>query len=271
MLIMALPISASDFSVDVSAGILNFNITSPTTVSLESTYIASSAEVTIPSVVYNNEVIYEVTAIGNAAFEGSDATKINIPETVTSIEEYAFAYCSELTSISIPKNVTNIGNKAFRRCDNLATIEVDNNNKYYLSENGVLYNKEKTMLIKYPVKKQGNSFSIPNGVTSIEFGAFENCENLISVTIPNSVIYIKDYAFDSCENLSSITIPNSVTYIGESAFGECLNLKTIDVPNSITYLGDYAFWDCESLTSINIPNNITYIPEGAYARCPWMK
>ena len=257
MLIMALPISASDFSIAVGDGTLHFIITSPTTVSVESAYFYSPVEVTIPSMVNNNEVIYEVTAIGNAAFEGSYATKINIPETVTSIEEDAFAYCSELTSISIPKNVTNIGNKAFRRCNNLATIEVDNNNKYYLSENGVLYNNEKTILIKYPVKKQGNSFSIPNGVTSIEFGAFESCENLISATIPNSVIYIKDYAFDSCKNLTSITIPNSVTHIGESAFGECLNLSTIDIPNSITYLGDYAFWDCESLTSINIPNNIT--------------
>ena len=104
-------------------------------------------------------------------------------------------------------------------------------------------------------------------ITGIYASAFENCDDLTSVTIPNSVKSIGDNAFSSCTGLTSITIPNSVTSIGNNAFDYCKNLTPVTIPNSVTTIGDYAFWVCESLKSITIPNSVTSIERYAFWDC----
>ncbi len=204
-----------------------------------------------------------VETIRDAAFYGcSGLTSVTIPNSVTSIGERAFRDCSGLTSVTIPNSVTSIGNAAFFDCKGLTSINVAEDNLYYASIDGVLYNKDKNTLIMCPGGKTG-SITIPNSVTSIGIYAFYNCTGLTSVTIPNSVTSIGTYAFYNCTGLTSVTIPNSVTSIGDGAFRKCTRLTSMTIPNSVTSIGEYAFSGCSGLTSMTVEaTNPPYSDEG---------
>ena len=187
-------------------------------------------------------------------------------KSVTSIGYWAFRDCTGLTSITIPNSVTSVYG-AFGGCTGLTSINVASDNNCYSSNNGVLFNKKKTELIGYPGGKSQTSYTIPNSVTSIGDGAFEDCTGLTSITIPDSVTSIGDSTFEDCTGLTSITIPNSVTSIGCWAFWGCTGLTSITIPNSVTSIGSWTFKDCRSLTSITIPNSVTSIGCEAFYHC----
>ena len=156
----------------------------------------------------------------NAIIEKSSNTLIAgckntiIPNSVTSIGDYTFFYCTALTSITIPNSVTSIGDYTFAVCTGLTSI------------------------------------TIPDSVKSIGAGAFAACIGLTSIEIPNSVEYIGAEAFAGCSGLTSITIPNSVDSIGDYTFAVCTGLTSITIPNSVTSIGDSAFLYCSGLTSV---------------------
>lgn len=190
--------------------------------------------------------------IADYAFIGCDELKsITIPDSVVSIGNYAFKSCSGLTGMAIPKNVIRIGNCAFQTCIGLKNISVADGNSAYCSENGILYNKEKTEIICFPKNKSDNSFEIPDGITTISDGAFERCWNLTNVTIPNGVKTIGGDAFNYCRALTSITIPDGVTSIGNYTFFNCSSLTSVTIPNSVTSIGEYAFNKCNKLKNAN--------------------
>jgi hypothetical protein len=207
-----------------------------------------------------------VTHIGRHAFFDWTITSVIIPNSVTEIGEGAFANCNSLTSVIIPKNVTSIGVNAFRYCKSLTAINVASDNTMYTAVNGVLYNKDRSVLHTYPTGKKGN-YIIPNGVITIETGAFYCCIGLTGVTIPNSVTEIGSMAFRSCTSLTSVTIPNSVTSIDHGVFHQCDGLTSITIPNSVTTIGGAAFLGCTSLTSVIIPNSVTTIGRNAFGNC----
>lgn len=176
-----------------------------------------------------------------------------IPNSISSIGDYAFEGCTDLTSIEIPNSVTSIGDDAFY-CSGLTSIE------------------------------------IPNSVTSIGKSVFNGCSSLTSIKIPNSVTGIGESAFSYCSSLNSIEIPNSVTSIGDYAFSGCSGLNSIEIPNSVTSIGDYAFRGCSSLTYTRMMSSTPpttkknslfyeceilttiYVPKGArkaYSISPW--
>ena len=153
--------------------------------------------------------------------------------------------------MAIPENVIRIGNCAFQTCIGLTNISVADGNSAYCSENGILYNKEKTEIMCFPKNKSDNSFEIPDGITTISDGAFERCWNLTNVTIPNGVKTIGDDAFNYCEALTSITIPDGVTSIGNYTFFNCSSLTSVTIPNSVISIGENAFLNCDKLKKVN--------------------
>ena len=186
---------------------------------------------------------------------------------VTGIGNDAFYYCTNLTSIIIPDSVKNISDSAFFGCTNLAEIKVATKNLNYVSVNGVLYNKKKTILKWFPAGKKDKNYKIIDGVTKIGYSAFNNCTNLINITIPDSLTNIGKRAFTDCTNLASITIPNDVTDIGEYTFYNCQKLTSVTLPNSLISIGECAFSNCDSLTDITIPNTVTDIGTFAFSDC----
>ena len=191
-----------------------------------------------------------VTSIGDYAFSGcSSLTSVTIPDSVTSIGKWAFSECKSLTSVTIPGSVTSIGVGAFASCTSLTGIWVAEGSSYYASDaSGVLFNKDMTTLVQCPGAFA--AYTIPDSVTRIGERAFYYCTSLTSVTIPNSVRSIGKWAFSHCTSLTSVTIPNSVTSIGDGAFASCTSLTSVTIPNSVTYFGEWAFDDCTSLTDV---------------------
>ena len=212
-----------------------------------------------------------VTTICDYAFyECYNLTSVTIPASVTNIGNLAFYYCNSLAtvtfaagsqlatigsqafygtaiaSITIPASVTTIGNNAFSVCSNLASINVDDNNTNYTSDGGVLFNKAKTTIIRYPQGKNGTSYNIPSSVTTIGDNAFYCCTSLTGITIPASVTSICEGAFYSCNNLGSVFFADEsqLESIGNYAFSMCYYLTSIIIPASVTSIGNYAFEGC---------------------------
>ena len=228
------------------------------------TYIGSgtfSGCTSLTSITIPNSVTY----IDYGTFSGcTSLTSITIPNSVTYIYDDAFSDCTSLISITIPDSVTYIGGETFRNCISLTAINVATGNQDYASANGVLYDKDKTAVICYPVGKKDKNYSILDSVTHIYRYAFRGCTNLTSITIPDSVTYIGDYAFENCTSLAGITIPDGVTEISQYAFDGCTSLASITIPKSVTFINNGAFLNCTSLTSVTIPDGVTYVSSSAF-------
>ena len=161
-----------------------------------------------------------MTAIGDCAFYGCDSIEsVIVPKGVTQIGDWIFYGCASLTSVSIPDSVIDIQLNAFEKCVALNEINVDEMNKAYKSDSGVLLNKNETELILYPAGKKETTYNIPDSVVTINNGAFENVSVIESIIIPNSVVNIERFAIYNCKLLASVSIPLSVKNIGDYAFG----------------------------------------------------
>ena len=219
-----------------------------------------------------------VTSIGNYAFcNCSSLTSVTIPNSVISIGNYAFGNCSSLTSVTIPNSVTSIGTWAFAKCSNLNSISIGSGVISIGEE--AFYHCTGLDSIELPnnITTIGrNCFdscinlttvNIPTSLTIIDTSLFRYCTSLTTISIPNNVTSIGAFAFWECGDLNSIDIPNSVTSIGYAAFAYCNSLPSITIPNSVTSIGDYAFYNSSSLSSVTIPNSVTSIGEGTFAGC----
>ena len=173
-----------------------------------------------------------------------------VPNGVISILGSAFERC-KFSGITLPASLTDIG-YADIFPSSIKNISVDAANPNYKSVDGVLFTKDGKSLIKYPAKKSGETYTVPDGVVTIRRDAFEYCMNLKNITMPNGVKSIRYGAFRSCRNLENINIPDGVTLIDSQAFLNCSSLKSITIPISVTEIEHNAFAYCENLESITI-------------------
>lgn len=159
----------------------------------------------------------QLTIIDAGAFaECNSLEAIVIPNNVTTIGNNALSYNNNLASVTIGSGVTNMAFDILAGCPNLTSISVADGSTRFVIDDGVLFNKNKTALLKYPAKKSGTSYEIPSSVTYIEGFAFEY-SHLTNITIPNSVTSIGYGAFQE-SNTTSITIGSGVTYLDANVF-----------------------------------------------------
>lgn len=145
-----------------------------------------------------------IKEIGFSAFSMCDSlTSINLPESLETIDDHAFVYCNRLQSLHIPKSVSSINRSIITHCDKLGNFTIDENNEHYTIADGVLFTKDMSTLVICTGAKQG-SYTIPDGVKTINYSAFEGCNKLTSVTIPATINEIQNRAFTSCYNISEI-------------------------------------------------------------------
>ena len=221
------------------------------------------------AIIGNNVINSNNTTIGRLAFSACASLKsVTIGNNITIISDMAFSTCRNLTSITIPDSVTTIGDGVFSDCTSLTSINVDSNNQYYSNdEYGVLFNKDKTALVQYPIGNISTTYPIPDSVTTIGNGAFSSCTSFTNITIPDGVTTIGDDAFSSCTSLKNITIPDSVITIGSGAFRDCTSLESVEIPNNVTMIGKETFWYCTSLEKVTIGNSVTTIGQDAFYNC----
>ena len=224
LLASAIATSLSAAAYDFESAGIYYNITGDNTVEVtysdrdNNTY---SGSISVPETVTNNGTEYSVTTIGESAFKGSAVTSVSMPESITSMWQYAFSGCQNLESVALPESLTTLGYSAFKACKLLKTIK------------------------------------IPSGVTAIPDQCFDGCSSLESVTIPEGVTAIGDYAFGSC-NLNALTLPESLEKIGGYAFTGNKSLKSVNIPAKVKTIETQAFNSC-GLTELVIPEGVQTI------------
>lgn len=191
-----------------------------------------------------------VEYIGWGAFEYTTLAEITFPESLKVIDKGAFWPAHNLRSIHLPSKVESIAVDAFSGCTSLAEITVDENNEYFSASDNVLFNKDKTMLLKYARCKTDTAYSIPSSVKEIARSAFGGNENLTRVSIPHGVTRIEQYTFGGCTSLTEIYIPSSVRWIDANPFGEDNETLT-----DIYYYGTQEEWDSIDCKSRNPAKN----------------
>ena len=207
-----------------------------------------------PYFIYDNKVLFDKDKSKIIAFRDKNTTSYVIPDSVSSIGDYAFWNCHSLKRLVLPDSVSSIGDWAFWNCRSLTDIVIPD------SVNSI---GDRVFSGCCSLK----SLVIPDNVSSIGESAFEDCTSLSSLVIPEGVTSIGHCAFRGCYSLSNIVIPNGVTSIGGCAFSRCKSLVEVVIPDSVTSIGYWAFDGCRSLTDIVIPDSVTSIGDGAFENC----
>ena len=244
----------------------------------------------------------ELRRIGFGAFFSCRSAKFNaLPQNLVTIDTVAFYGCEKLTELEIPASVTTIGYGCFASCSNLRVITVADGNENFTVENGVLYNRDKTLLLQAP-GALAEKVIIPDSVAVIGNNAFDGCYRLPEVTIPTGVQRIGTYAFNGCEGLRKVTVPSTVTEIGNSTFAYCTFLEKIFVDadnqvyadvdgalyskdgthflqlpgafpgdfvmaDGVTEIAPYAFAGCSRMRSVTLPDSVQTLGSNTFKGC----
>ncbi len=186
---------------------------------------------------------------------------------ITSIKKYAFCCDNDVEIIYIGKTVTDIEELAFYSCKNLQAVLVDPENPSYLSENGILYNKDKTELILFPIsyvdyaentlvqtagEEKTMEYALPTSVEKIGALGFAYAKGLTKITLPQNLKTLGTLAFFRCESLAELRLPKGLTTIGSDAFSYCKKLTYMYIPASVAEIGHHAFYECAGLKEIDV-------------------
>lgn len=147
-----------------------------------------------------------------------------------SIKSFAFMGCEKLKYFHIPENVRYIGKGPWRACSSLSEINVASMNENFVSDNGVVFTKDKTTIIQYPAGKTEEPYFSPKEVTNIGNSAFYGNQFINKVVLSENTKYISHIAFNGCVNLSNVYFPNGLVSIGNGAFWDCPNLNHVILP-----------------------------------------
>lgn len=226
---------------------------------------------------------------GNLVISGTG--EMTAPDNPESVSMPWREYSEKIKYITISDGVTSLAYYAFFDCTSVESITVDENNPYFSSVDGVLFSKDKTLIMLYHKKNRKTEYVIPDSVISIGDIDFNGCSSLKRITIGSGVESIEHHAFQNCTSLESITvsennsnfssaggvlynkdktelilcpvknekteyvIPDSVVTIRDIAFNDCSLLKSVTIGSSVEAMYDYTFRYCESLADITVNEN----------------
>lgn len=213
--------------------------------------IAMGDTVTVPSEIDG----IKITSLYYDALIACDAPVIILPDTIKTIGDYAFP--QNIEEVTIPSDVTFENEEEFfLKYQNLRAINVLEGDGKYSSQDGVLYNKDKSLLIAYPAMKLDENFVIPETVKKIAKSGFCYNINLKSVELP-AVEIVGEYAFEGCTSLTDAKLSDSLKEVHKNAFLGCYNMLTMRVPSSVDYISEYAFgYDYDEELAADIQQNM---------------
>ena len=246
---------------------------------LEKVTFGSGIETIERNAFYNCSKITEINlgdnvkTIGASAFYNTRPTEFVMPDSVTSFDVNAFGYSNvTIKKITIGKGYTNTNTSTgilglCNKLNYLEEVNVSEENTTFSAENGIVFNKDKTQLIRYPKLKAGENYVIPDTVTSIGSSAF-NSSKVKNVKFNDALISIGDSAFSYSNIQGDLIIPDNVTNIGSLAFQGCTGLTSLKLGNKVTTIGNNAFEDCSHMKgNLIIPDSVTSIGSAAFSDC----
>ena len=236
-----------------------------------------------------------LTTIGAYAFSYCRGlTSIDLPDSLVTVEHWVFDETSiseinigkalkivdywwlgsaldNIQSITLKESAADISGSDLQKFSKLVEIKVSEQNKNYMSEEGVLFSKDKTKLIYYPTNKEGTEYTVPNNVTDIEEKSFMNNTMLETINMTDNVKYIGNSAFSGAKMLAKINIPNGVTTIGEALFQGCTKLNDVVLSERIKAISTLAFENCAELNNVVLPDSLETIGNSAFSNCKSLK
>lgn len=215
-------------------------------------------------------------------------SSVTFSEGLKRIEKRAFASCVALTSAELPETLEYLDSGAFYNCTALANLQLpaslgeydlsnfkntpyinltfSESNPYYSSEDGIVYNKDKTAILYVPTSANG-IFTIPDTVKSIGENAFKDCVNITGIVFGSGLETIGENVFAGCTGLKTLTVNNNVNTIGANAFSGCTGIETLVIENNVEAIGDYAFKGCVGLKDVTIGDGVATLGNYAFEGC----
>lgn len=278
--------------------------------------ISNKTKLTVPSSYYLNNELIEITKLGYASFiECANLEEVTLEEGIKFIDEYSFSYLS-IKKVNLPNSIEIISNYAFTNCSSLTNINIPSNIisvepsafenskniEYYTSDNGkYLGNEENNYLVlvnlidetvtNFEIKEETKFFlsfafyycnyleytEYENGLylgsKTNPYKAYIKCKDssLTTYLVHEDTEYLMDAAFYNNTNIENVTLNNKIKYIGNYAFRGCTYLKSIILPEELIYLGEWAFIYCRNIEEITIPKNVTKVCESSLEACDKLK
>lgn len=219
-------------------------------------YAGLSGKVTVPaSIIYNN-VSYDVTEIGNYAFQGNTTiTEIVLPEGIKTIGADCFERMTKLTKVNIPQTVESIF-----RFESSGNGITQNESNY---QGGLLIIDNCLLKVK---KELTGQVDVPEGTRLVAGYAFSGCKEITRISLPETVIEVGPYAFESCKQLGEINLPKGLKVIHRGTFNSCetLGTSTLTLPESLLEIEDFSFWKTVRLTELRFPEGLRKIGDQAF-------
>ena len=267
------PMGKNDQSFAIPSSVTTIGRNAFNYAQIESIAIPSSV-ITIGASAFSNcarltniELPNSIKAIDYMAFWGCKSlVNVSMPSELKEIESMVFYNCSNLREFTIGEKITTIASDAFDNCSTLQKFNADENNAKFTTENGVLYSKDMTCLVRCPLAYYSDEFRVPDGVSQIENGAFKGCKNIGKFILPESVAEIGSSAFTYCA-MTSINMPKNISRIGYMAFWGCDQLETFIIPENVTEIEDYLLYSCKKLSYLEIPKGVKLITSNAFYGC----
>jgi hypothetical protein len=221
-------------------------------------------------------------------------TSVTIGNSVTKIGYHAFLGCTSLTDIVIPRNVKLIDDEVFLRCNSLVNIFVDDGNAWYSDVNGVLFSKDASALIQYPMAKPESVYVVPSTVKEIKSHSFDGARYLTDVELHddivkigveafsntkmindpknvfNGVVYIDNYLISvEDKDITFCVIRTGTKIVADGALGVAKKIERIVFCDGLTHIGNYAVYNCSKLIKVYFPKSLVSIGDGAFENCPF--